>query len=321
MNELNNNIRGFHYKYILWAIIAILVFISAALLWLAFGQDSVHGLKPLLATPTPHPHNPKIEPVTVTFPELNENPLSYRDQSILVTGAYLPVAPPECLRYKGPIIRWSLTSENLQLDAVGFERIVQLLPVGSMRTVEGIWRFYQAPLGCGKGPPEGSAWYLQVKKIVQPNPLVGEGGQTIPLDIENRDPGLPPLLPTEPISEATPTELLITATATAEGTALISPTPTQQLIPTQTQSAPGVLTPTPTWTQTATPGGATATLSPDSTTQVETATATSDPFDSTPTLTPDSPPVLATSTESPGDGYPGPGTPSVTPSPSPNPYP
>jgi hypothetical protein len=291
MNESINSIRGLNYKYILWAIIAILVFISAVLLWLAFGQDSLSELKPLLPTPTPQSNAPENEPVTVTFLELNENPLHYRNQSILVTGAFLPVPPPECLRYNGPRIHWSLTSENLQLDAVGYERIVRLLPVGSMMTVEGIWRFYQGPLGCGKGPPEGSAWFLEVKKVVQPNPLVGEGGQGT------------------------------TATATAEGTLLASPT--QQLIPTQTQSVPGAVTPTSTGTQTPTPGGPTATPSPDSTTQVETATATATngPLDGTPTFTPESPQVPATSTGSPGDGYPGPGTPTATPSPSPNPYP
>jgi hypothetical protein len=321
MNESINSIRGLNYKYILWAIIAILVFISAVLLWLAFGQDSLSELKPLLPTPTPQSNAPENEPVTVTFLELNENPLHYRNQSILVTGAFLPVPPPECLRYNGPRIHWSLTSENLQLDAVGYERIVRLLPVGSMMTVEGIWRFYQGPLGCGKGPPEGSAWFLEVKKVVQPNPLVGEGGQGIPLDIEDRDPGLPPLLPTEPKPAATATGFLTTATATAEGTLLASPT--QQLIPTQTQSVPGAVTPTSTGTQTPTPGGPTATPSPDSTTQVETATATATngPLDGTPTFTPESPQVPATSTGSPGDGYPGPGTPTATPSPSPNPYP
>jgi hypothetical protein len=320
MDELIDDIRGLNYRHGLWAIVAILaIIITAVVLWLVFGQDSVRDLMPQLPSPTARATIAENEPVTVTFSELNENPVAYRDQSILVTGAYLPMAPQDCQRYSGPAIRWSLTAESLQLDAVGYERIVQLLPAGSMMTVEGFWRLYQGPLGCGKGPPEGSAWFLEVKKIVQPNPLVGERGQVIPIDIENTDSGLPPLLATEQAPQATPTEFL-TATATFDATILISPTSTQLLFPTQTPSTPSTITLTPNWTQTPTPTTPATTPDPGSTAAV-TATATDDPSSSTPTLTAESPPNTPTSTQSPGNGYPGPSTPSVTPTSSPESYP
>jgi len=325
MNDLVESVRGQNIKYGLWVIIAFLVVVVVTLVWLAIELDIHRQLMPTLPSPTPATTMPDLELSNVSFAELNEDPLSYLNQSILVTGDYLPVDTANCLRYTGPVIRWSLTSENLQLDAVGYERIVRLLPIGTTMTVEGVWRLYQGPLGCGKGPPEGSAWYLDVKKIVLPNPLIGISGQVIRVEIESGDPGLPPILPTDSTAEAAPTATLIGTNATVDGTVQGSPTIPGQLIPTETPSLPGEITPTSTTGQTPTLSAPTATLTPDSTLPVETITttavATEDPF-VTPSLTPETPPIPSTATESPGDGYPGPDTTQTpTPTPSPNPYP
>jgi hypothetical protein len=40
-------------------------------------------------------------------------------------------------------------------------------------TVEGYWRLYEGPLGCGKNAPRAAIWYLEVLRIVEPNPLPG----------------------------------------------------------------------------------------------------------------------------------------------------
>ncbi len=308
------------------ASVIILSVIGAGSLWLIFGQSAENQLKPLLPTPTPPTSLPQQEPETVTFAELNDNPLAYLNNSILVIGDYLPVDQADCLDVVGPDIRWSLTADSLQLDVVGFTRIARLLPAGTNMTVQGIWRLYQGPLGCGKGPPPGSLWYLDAKKIVQPNPLVSEGGQTIPVEIRDSTLGLPQILSTASATENIPTATLMTVTATAEGTILPLPTDPSQLIPTQTPLVPGEITPSPTATLSPTNGVPTNTPDPNVTlpaaTDSATAVPTNSPGNGTPTLTPETPPLPPTATKTNGGGYPGPEetlTPTLTA--TPNPYP
>ena len=308
------------------ASVFILLVIGAGSLWLIFGQSVENQLMPLLPTPTPPISVPQQEPETVTFTELNENPLAYLNNAILVTGEYLPVDQAECLDVVGPNIRWSLAADSLQLDVVGFERIVRLLPAGTTMTVQGIWQLYQGPLGCGKGPPHGSLWYLDAKKIVQPNPLVSEGGQAISVEIRHSTLAFPQILSTESAIENIPTATPMTVTATAEGTILPLPTDPSQLIPTQTPVVPGEITPSPTASLSPTGGVPTNTPDPNATlpaaTDSATAVPTNNPGSGTPTLTPETPPLPATATKTNGGGYPGPEeTFTPTPTATPNPYP
>jgi hypothetical protein len=305
-------------------VIALIV-VGAGSLWLIFGQDAEQQLLPMLPSPTPPTYAPLQEPETVTFTELNDNPLAYLNRSILVKGDYLPLEKVDCLNIVGPHMRWSLTADNLQLDALGFERIVRLLPVGTTMTVQGIWRLYQGPLGCGKGPPPGSMWYLDAKKIIQPNPMISEGSQAIPVEIKNGALELPSLLLTVPVTETESAVNVMTVTAMAEGTINASPTYPGQLIPTATPLQPGEITPTATVSQPPTIVVPTNTPGPNATFPAATGSATAVPTDNpgnnTPTLTPDSPLLPATATETIG-GYPGPeGTSTPTPTATVNPYP
>ena len=111
----------------------------------------------------------------VTFSELQADPESFQNRLVRVSGSLLKLPPPGCLPYSGPGIEWALIAEELRLDAIGFERVISLLTNGLPMTVDGFFRLYEGPLGCGKGAPDGSAWYLEVIQIVQPNPLVGDG--------------------------------------------------------------------------------------------------------------------------------------------------
>lgn len=306
----------------------VLVIIAVVSLWLFLRQDAEHQLMPFLPSATPPTPLPQEEPELIAFTELNDNPLAYLNQRILVSGDYLPVVRADCLDIVGPDIRWSLTGDNLQLDALGFERIVQLLPVETTMTVEGIWRLYQGPLGCGKGPPRGSMWYLETKKIVQPNPLVSAGGQTISVEIRNGTPELPSTVLTESESGAGPTATDVAATPTSGSNVIASPTLADQIIPTQTPPLPSELTPSATATQFPTVNGPTNTPTPNPnstiTATIEGATAvpTNDPAVGTPTVTTESPQLPATATETNGGGYPGPeGTATLTPTATQDPYP
>lgn len=244
---------------------------------------------PLLAMPAPQP---------VTLVDLNADPAAFLNQPIRVTGLFLPLAPAPCPRYAGPQFRWALVADNLQLDVLGFERILALLRPDTEMVVEGIWRLYQGPLGCGKGPAPGTAWYLQAQRIVQPNPLVGpEGGGT---DIQNADPGLPALLPTVP---PTPT-VVPTPTFAATETSAPQVVPTvENVSPTATLAGSGTAAPvfTPTL-----PGGAatgTAVLTPGAATGTPTPATPGTPGGA-PTATPGTP-LPPTATETGGSGYPG----------------
>lgn len=307
MNDDANGIRGLRLKYILGTAITIFVFaLGSLLIFSSLGVD--HDLMPMLPSPTAPTHEPQKELETVAFTDLNDSPLAFLNRSIIVTGDYLPAETTDCVSIVGPDMRWSLTADNLQLDASGFERIVRLVSVGTTMTVQGTWRLYQGPIGCGKGPSRGSVWYLDVKKIIQPNPLISEGGQVIPVEIKNTTPELPSTFPTESGIEIAPTEIMMTATLSAVGTSEASPTNPVQSVSTDTQVPPVDITPSATVSlppniddPTSTPesSGTTPTA-----TRTVTATSTENPGSGTPTFTPESPLIPATSTET--SGYPGP---------------
>ena len=254
-------------------------------------RDTASTSGPLLGYPEP-----------VTFSVLDEDPAAYRNRLIRVTGAYTPLPLPECARFRGPIVRWTLVDEGLRLDAVGFEGILSLIPEGIDLTVDGFWRLYEGPLGCGKEPPTDRLWYLEVVRLVQPNPLPLLSGRTLALDASPR------ISVTMSVSTLTPTPV-------TDGTLTPTGTPTPSRTPTVTETpAPGTpsvtpgSTPTPSPTQRPT-GTATDTPASGASTSTPTGTPTPSPTragGSTPTL----PPPTNTPSSYPGD-------PDVTPPPTP----
>jgi hypothetical protein len=296
---------------------AILLVIAGIILLFAIVRPATNSVSLLPALPPPTASQnlaDSLTPVAVTFSDLNADPLAFLNSPIQVSGSLIKLDPPSCPRFTGPNPQWALVSEDLQLENQGFERIVQILSPGTNMVIEGNWRLYQGPLGCGKGPPVGSAWYLQVQRIVQPNPLVGDGSQNI-IDIEGIGPGLPELMATK-IPTLPPTTLPAQSTETPAATSTIN-----QIIPATTISATVTIdsslvgTPSSTPISTSTPGidGNTplATLTPG-------ATTTTNPGGDNPTPTPQTP-LPPTATQGSGGGYPGNST--AEPSPSPNPYP
>ncbi len=231
------------------------------------------------------------QPQLVTFSELQADPDAYRDRLIRVTGVFYRMPPPACFPYSGPKTLWSLISEDLRLDAVGFEPLTRLISEEIEMTVDGFFRLYEGPIGCGKGAPKESAWYLDVIKIVQPNPLV----KSLRLFVDSGTLSAPPPFPTpaesstgqpaqppaETTDQATPVP-----TATPIGTVAVLPTPITTLTaPISTIPATGVPTATPT-TQTTTRFPGTPTPSPTATSSsiAPNNTPTSGPFPTVPPL-------------------------------------
>ena len=288
-------------QFLIWAILGILLLLAVILLPL-LAQSNNRRLKPLRPTATPGSLVIEGDPTLIDFPNLNEDPFSYLNQRIRVTGDYTPLPPPDCTPFSGRRIRWSLVAENLQMNAVGFEPVLRLVEPDTTLTVEGIWRLYSGPAGCGKEPPSANVWYLEVERIIQPNPLTGFMGPA----------GPGPIGPVTPLSPA----------ATPSGGTAV-PTPTSTLSPGATTATP-ILTPSPGATASATAGTPTMPLTGTVTataTATPTSTATGQPtatLTTPPALTPTSgatvPPVV---TATPG-GYPGQAT--ATPSPT-GPYP
>ena len=209
------------------------VAVAAALLLLAGLVAIVYSLvsgggRPLypnLPTFTPVGEVVAAEPALLTFTELNADPNAYRDKRVQVAGNFASVAATTCVPYSGPPIRWSLVAEDLQLNAVGFENVLRLLNEGTPMTVTGIWRLYSGPVGCGKAPDNGNVWFLEVDRIIEPNPLFGSGAISLTVVPGSPLSTLPPLELEPPTPEATPslppTETL-TATATLPATATLA---------------------------------------------------------------------------------------------------
>ena len=240
------------------------------------------------------------EPVRVSFPELDADPAAYRNQLIRVSGIFQRLPEPECARWRGPDVSWSLIDEGLQMEATGYDSLLRLLPSGVPLTVDGFWRLYEGPLGCGKEPPMGSAWYLEAIRLVQPNPLPLTGDATLnggpsPRELPGAgatpagDGGTP--LPTTagtappPGATAAPTAtpgggLQPPGTATRRATATASPAPAFTPTPSPTRASGGAFTPTPSPSR---PGVATLTPRPTSTpggypAPAPSPTATLDPY-------------------------------------------
>lgn len=290
---------------------AVLVIIGLAMLAFSLSGRAERPLLPILPTFTTVPETIANEPELIGFAELNADPNAFRGRRIQVSGAYTPVDPPECVDYAGPIIRWSLVADELQLNAVGFENVLRLLETDTNMTVMGVWSAYQGPLGCGKSPPQGTVWYLAVERILEPNPLLGANGPLLTVIAGQPLPTLSPLETVELITpEINPTldsgaELTPTATLDAGLPPAVTPTLETTALPVTPLPTPGAtsnLTGTPPIESTP---EASATFGPSPTTEgTPGAPGTGTP--SLPTNTPSAPgyPSLPTPTATTPGSYP-----------------
>ncbi len=278
---------------------SICLFLAVLLILLFLLGNGRRPLKPIRPSTAADLLMVSNEATFVTFPDLDTDATAYLDQFIRVSGQYTPQPPPTCLPHNGPDIRWALINNELQLDAVGFETILRELPAGTILTVEGIWRRYHGPFGCGKQPPANDAWYLEVVQIIEPNPLFGSDAVALdtilgPSHTPTSGGGLSPTaVPNQPTATAPVT----TAVATETPTFVFTPTPTPIVLATGSATTAVVNAST----TTATPGTPTPSLTPTITTSPTTT--------GTPTMTP-----TVTQTPTPGP------IPPTIPVATPNPY-
>lgn len=234
-------------------------------------------------------------PLAVGISQLQQAPEAYEDVLVRVTGQYrrAPVIICDGIVRRSPA-SWRLGSDEELIAASGFEDLVPvLLPPGMTVTVDGVWRTWRGPVGCGKAAPRQTVWYLAVTEIVSPNPiarvtLTPPGGvpeatldEVVEVPQETETPsapspvGTPATAPTTTRASATAsptTRPPATATGGATSPAPSSPTPSvdeEEDTPEPTESpqatatingtatAPSDATPTATVTPaaTATPGG------------------------------------------------------------------
>lgn len=261
-----------------WPIMVVVLLIVSLILFAIFSsfRRGQGQFRPQVSPITPNGLT-NSEPIALTFSDLDANPLAYRNKLVRVAGNYTRLSPVVCTPFKGPRPRWGLIAEGFQMDMVGLNEIIELAPEGATLTIDGVWRLYEGPLGCGKEPTTGSAWYLEARRIVQPNPLVFNGmsgnssGETITstvsieptplitstaptgdpeeeeesiIDFETSTPDPAGLTPTIPIASTTPTMTPTSLRVTA------TPTPTRP-----NQGGNNSTTPTPTTTATPTPRG------------------------------------------------------------------
>lgn len=233
------------------------------------------------------------QPQLVTFSELQADPEYYRDRLIRVTGTYIPLAPPDCYPFSGPGADWALISEGLRLDVVGFKQVTKLVSQDTIMTVDGFFRLYEGPIGCGKNAPIETAWFLEILQVVQPNPLVSSGrlasaGEFMGIPSPQVSPtSIGELGETLPSVEGTgqPTDV---PTATPGGILPGVPTSTSTLTPTGTPRTTAIPTasPTPSATSVTSRGtpAPTATNTPRSAQSVPTNTPRSGPLPTSPAL-------------------------------------
>jgi hypothetical protein len=289
-----------HYILLAVAAGALLLLLCFGLLLLNWQQNQNRPLKPARPSPTPVALFISREPEIITFSQLNEDPFAYIGRLIQVSGSPILLPLPQCSRYTGPVIRWALVDEELQLNGRGFESIMRQVAPDVTLTVKGIWRLYDGPLGCGKGPAADILWHLEVTQIVAPNPLPLQDGTMLDITVQPADPLAtlePPPTPGPSDPEATPTVGATTPTVT--------PTPsTGTATPTATADPDQTVTPTP----------ALGTVTPTATSMPGTATPTPSP---SPTSANGQPPPPPTATATPGGYPPQPPPPPATPVPTP----
>ncbi|HRQ41873.1 MAG TPA: hypothetical protein PLD25_28455 [Chloroflexota bacterium] len=285
------------------------------------------GQEEVLTTPTPFDTDRTAvalvssgQPTAVSLAALAADPESFAGQFLQLSGDYqhLPLLVCNGEMHQSPA-GWLLVdnsqtelstdeqieSEIVMVAAGGFDsQLRSLIATGAPLTVNGFWRFWEGPVGCGKQAVPRQIWYLRVTQIVSPAQLarVTVIGSTRPAGEETAVPtedggvageeGTTPITPTLPITATptlpdmgtlpgvTPTTTngtlpAVEATPTDEGIKDDEETPTADFTPTPNGSGESDLTPTLTNTP---PPGASLTPTPaGGTTEPGTPTATSQP--------------------------------------------
>lgn len=179
------------------------------------GQSEIHSN--LLQTEGAVPSGPAL---VAEVSELSQAPEAYAGSLVQVTGQYrrAPLIVCDGISRLSPV-SWLLVEGERQIGARGFEHLVEpLLPPGLTVTVQGVWRHWRGPVGCGKDAPVRDVWHLVVTDFVAPSPVarvtLTPVGQTPRETVQPEDEVVTPS-PTGPEPVGTPVSATNTSTATA----------------------------------------------------------------------------------------------------------
>jgi hypothetical protein len=212
--------------------------------------------------------------------DLLNSPSQYSGVLAQLSGQYrrLPQLVCDGEMYRSPA-GWKLTAGELFIQAAGFETVLRPLANSPQTiTVQGQWRRWEGLVGCGDNARQQEIWYLDVTRIIQPNPILfGTPGPSDPIAMITPTPEIepgngeveppPPPPPDEERGEdeeddipappgvgtATPTAAPTLAFPPGAGPATVTPTVTPTATPTEEANGNGNGTATPTPTATATP--------------------------------------------------------------------
>jgi hypothetical protein len=200
----------------------------------------------------------------VRHADLLNSPSQYSGMLVRISGQYrrLPQLICDGDIYRSPA-GWKLVAGELLVQAAGFEAALRPLSGSAQEiTVEGRWQRWSGLVGCGTEARQQEIWYLEVLRVVAPNPILfgtPAVGQPVaglePTPLPDTDGDLEePELPAPPEDqngreeeEPDDDERLVEPGQTA------TPTPTPTLTPTPGNGTPALGTATPTPTSTATP--------------------------------------------------------------------
>lgn len=147
---------------------------------LALALIMLIGCSPQIATnriyrsrPTATVIVPSGRALAVEISQLQQAPEAYRDVLVRVTSQYrrAPLIICDGIVRQSPAT-WRLGVDEQLIGAGGSESLVPtLLPPRMTITVEGVWRTWRGPVGCGKDAPQQTVWYLAVTRVVSPSPI------------------------------------------------------------------------------------------------------------------------------------------------------
>jgi len=177
----------------------------------------------------------------VAVTSLLRNPYSFEGEHVRISGRYQPLPLMACKNdpHISPAT-WVLSDGTYEVPASGFDTVLRELGVSDIPlVVEGRWKFWDGPVGCGRRAPNEEIWHLEVSKIVSPNPL----SQIVVSDQEIAEaPNLTTTAgPFEDVSEDNTPDIDLTSTATliptASPTHIATPTRVATGTPEETRSA------------------------------------------------------------------------------------
>jgi hypothetical protein len=192
-----------------------------------------------------------LQPVSVSPLTLVRNPSALEDQYLELAGNYkqLPIQVCAGESHSSPI-GWHLAMGDLEIPASGFEQQLRdLVEDGLPMVVEGRWKQWEGPVGCGRRVPVQQIWYLAVTEIISPNPLTAvqkEAGDTAELPGSVVDiTAAPPVVTVITLPTDTAVPEIPTATALPSPIAINTVTPELQGPPTESSTAGSSITSTP----------------------------------------------------------------------------